>query len=80
MPFVARDLFSSTTARLDLLIHANDRSARRELCNIALFRPTFSAFDFPYVRLNTCSLALSYVASTSYLFIAVDMQCRETYT
>ncbi len=35
-----------------------DRSARRELCYIAQFRPTFSAFD-KYVRLNTGSLSLS---------------------
>ncbi len=40
---------------------------RRERCNVALFRPTFSAFAFPYVRLTTGSLALSYVAFTGCL-------------
>ncbi len=54
------------------LIRVDDRSApRRELCNIALFRPTFSAFDFPYLQLNTGSLALSYVASTGYLLLLI---------
>ncbi len=43
--FVARDSFGTTVAWLGPLIRANDWSARRELCNIALFRPTFSAFD-----------------------------------
>ncbi len=56
----------------------DDRSVRCELCNIELFRPTFSAFGFPDVWLNTGSLALS--CCFYQLFIAVHMQSRETYT
>ncbi len=42
-----------------------DRSARRELCNIAQFRPTFSAFD-KYVRLNTGSLSVMLILMAVY--------------
>ncbi len=40
-----------------------------KLCNIALFHPTFSAFGFPYVRLNIGALALSHVAYTDSLLL-----------
>jgi len=75
---LVRYSFGSMVARLGPLSCADDRSAQCELCNIVLFRPTFSAFGFPYVKLNTCSL--SQLCCFYRLFIAVDMQCRETYT
>ncbi len=49
-----------------------------KLWNIAPFRPTFNAFGFLYVRLNTGSLALIHVASTCCLLLYAKRPLQET--
>ncbi len=78
-PFVVLYSFGSVVMWLDPLIHADDRSARYKVCNIALFRPTFSAFCFPYIQLNTGSLTVLCFLPAAYC-CKLDMQCREKYT
>ncbi len=65
--------------RLGPLIRADDRSAQRELCNIARFRPTFSAFDF-HIYSWTPVLSLSVMLLLPAIYCCRYAMQRDIYT
>ncbi len=68
----------SVVARLGPLIRADDRSVRREFCNMALFRPTFSAFD-SHIYGWTSLLSLSVMLRLPAVFRCRYVMLRDVY-